>query len=118
GLNHRYLNHDWPTDVLSFLLEQRESHLEGEVIISADTAAAVAAEIGTTAENEQLLYIVHGMLHLVGYRDKSAAEVQEMRAAEARYLRQFVCEPERRMDAKRVDSNNVSNGRSKLRAAP
>src|SRR5438552_10233931 len=44
-LNRRHLNHDWPTDVLSFVLNESESHLEGEVIISADTAAAAAAEL-------------------------------------------------------------------------
>ena len=48
-LNRRYLNHDWPTDVLSFVLDERDGHLEGEVIFSADTAAAEAAEIGWPA---------------------------------------------------------------------
>ena len=39
-LNRQFLNHDWPTDVLSFALQDDGDHLEGEVIISADTAAA------------------------------------------------------------------------------
>lgn len=96
-LNRRHLDHDWPTDVLSFVLEDHDGHLEGEVIISADTAAAGAEELGSTADREQLLYVIHGMLHLVGYRDKSNIEVEEMRAAEARFLRQFEHElPQRR----------------------
>ena len=70
-LNRRHLNHDWPTDVLSFVLEERDGHLEGEVILSADTAAAAATEVGWPAAAEQLLYVIHGMLHLVGYRDKT-----------------------------------------------
>ncbi len=70
-LNRRYLDHDWPTDVLSFVLEDDGDHLEGEVILSADTAAAAAAEVGWPAADEQLLYVIHGMLHLVGYDDKS-----------------------------------------------
>ena len=45
-LNRQYLDHDWPTDVLSFVLDDDDGHLEGEVIISADTAAAAAAEGG------------------------------------------------------------------------
>src|SRR5436190_1592837 len=69
-LNRRHLDHDWPTDVMSFVLEDNNGHLEGEVIISADTAAAAAEELGCTADREQLLYLIHGMLHLVGYRDK------------------------------------------------
>jgi probable rRNA maturation factor len=88
-LNRRHLNHDWPTDVLSFVLGEDERHLEGEVIISADTAAATAEELGHSADVEQLLYVIHGILHLVGCRDKSDVEVKQMRAAEARYLEQF-----------------------------
>lgn len=88
-LNRQYLEHDYPTDVLSFVLSEDDNHLEGEVIISADTAAAEAAAIGWPAAAEQLLYAIHGALHLVGYRDKAPAEAREMREAEARYLRMF-----------------------------
>jgi probable rRNA maturation factor len=63
--------------------------LEGEIILSADTAASAAAEHGSSADHEQLLYVIHGMLHLVGYGDKSEDEAQEMLATEARYLRQL-----------------------------
>ena len=92
-LNHKYLDHDWPTDVLSFVLQEDERHLEGEIIISADTAEAAAAEFGWPAAAEQLLYVIHGTLHLVGYRDKTPSEIQAMRAAEAKYLRKFGLEP-------------------------
>jgi probable rRNA maturation factor len=82
--------------VLSFVLEDDGDHLEGEVILSADTAATAADEHGHSAAEEQLLYVIHGMLHLVGHGDKSEAEAQEMRAAEARYLQQFGVELTRR----------------------
>ena len=95
-LNRRHLDHDWPTDVLSFVLEDDGDHLEGEVILSADTAASAADEIGNSAADEQLLYVIHGMLHLIGYDDKSDADAQEMRSAEARYLQQFGVEAPRR----------------------
>src|SRR6478736_5011830 len=88
-LNRQFLNHDYPTDVLSFALQDDGNHLEGEVIISADTAAAAAAELGCTPAAEQLLYVIHGMLHLVGYRDKAPAEAHEMRLAEAQFLGEF-----------------------------
>jgi probable rRNA maturation factor len=88
-LNRRYLDHDWPTDVLSFVLEERDGHLEGEVIVSADTAAASAREIGWPAAAELLLYAVHGTLHLIGYGDETTAEKRKMRAAEAAVLRWF-----------------------------
>jgi probable rRNA maturation factor len=89
ALNRQYLEHDWPTDVLSFVLERRENHLEGEIILSADTAAAAAADAGWPVTAEQLLYVIHGTLHLIDYRDKTLAEAKTMRAAEAKYLRQF-----------------------------
>lgn len=88
-LNVRHLSHDYPTDVLSFVLEDDGDHLEGEVILSADTAATVAAEVGHTAAAEQMLYVIHGMLHLVGYDDKSEDDAKDMRGAELRYLKQF-----------------------------
>jgi probable rRNA maturation factor len=87
AVNRRHLDHDYPTDVLSFVLTDHDGHLEGEVIISAETAAAAAAEFGWPAADEQLLYVIHGMLHLVGHRDKSPGDVQQMRAAEQRHLR-------------------------------
>jgi probable rRNA maturation factor len=81
-LNRRWLNHDEPTDVLSFVLEESEGYREGEIIVSADTASARAAEFGWTADAELLLYVVHGALHLVGYDDKEPTERQAMRERE------------------------------------
>ncbi len=85
-INRQYLEHDYPTDVLSFVLEDREPYLEGELVVSTDTASRNAAEYGWPAESELLLYIIHGALHLVGYRDKLPEEIAEMRAAEAKLL--------------------------------
>ena len=50
-LNRKYLNHDYPTDVLSFLLEEDDEHLEGEIIISADYAAREAAHFQWTQQD-------------------------------------------------------------------
>jgi probable rRNA maturation factor len=86
ALNRQFLNHDWPTDVLSFVLDVRGSHLDGEVVLSADTASTAAAEAGWPAADEQLLYVLHGMLHLVGLDDQAEADVRNMRAAERFYL--------------------------------
>lgn len=87
-LNRQYLQHDYATDVLSFALEDDGPLLEGEVIVSSETAITNATEYGWPAENELLLYVIHGTLHLVGYSDKSDPETLDMRAAEAKYLRQ------------------------------
>jgi probable rRNA maturation factor len=83
ALNRRYLEHDYPTDVLSFVLEDDGRRLHGELVASADTAARNAVEYGWSAEDELLLYLVHGALHLVGHRDAEPAEIAAMRRAEA-----------------------------------
>jgi probable rRNA maturation factor len=85
-LNHQYLGHDYATDVLSFVLARDGARLEGEIIASGETAAAVAPRYGWPPEHELLLYVVHGALHLVGYDDRSPAKRAAMRRQEAIYL--------------------------------
>jgi probable rRNA maturation factor len=91
ALNRRYLQHDYPTDVLSFVLEYDEEtqSLEGEIIVSADYAAREAARYGWTAADELLLYVIHGSLHLTGHDDTTPAAKQTMRAAETKHLAAF-----------------------------
>lgn len=88
-INRKYLTHDYPTDVISFVLEADDERLDGEVIVSADTAATVAARLGWPVEHELLLYVVHGMLHLVGYDDLDPESLSEMRAREREVLATF-----------------------------
>ena len=86
-LNRRFLNHDYPTDVLSFVLESTAERLEGEVVVSIDTAARAAEEHDWGLEQELALYVIHGCLHLVGMDDGDAATANEMRTAENRHMR-------------------------------
>jgi probable rRNA maturation factor len=86
-LNRQFLQHDYATDVLSFVLEFTTELLEGEIVVSGDTAAAQAGEYNTTPEEELLLYVIHGILHLVGFDDHEEADQAEMRRAEQDYLR-------------------------------
>jgi len=90
-LNRQYLQHDYPTDVLSFVLasNERARSLDGEIIASADYAAREALRYGWTTGDELLLYIIHGCLHLIGYDDTTAKAKTAMRAAEAKYLGLF-----------------------------
>lgn len=88
-LNARYLNHDWPTDVLSFVLDASDESIDGEVIVSAETAQSASAEHGTTPVEEFLLYVVHGTLHLVGHDDQDDASAAEMRHLEQLILSQL-----------------------------
>jgi probable rRNA maturation factor len=92
-LNNRYLGHDYATDVLSFVLEQNEHTIDGEVIVSAETALNSAAGFGWKAEDELLLYVIHGGLHLAGYDDLNQAALDVMREREWHYLKSFGLEP-------------------------
>lgn len=85
-LNREHLNHDYTTDVLSFVLDHSDDSISGEVIVCADVAYRQALELGTDPADELLLYVVHGTLHLVGYRDKTEDQAQAMRAAEQHWL--------------------------------
>lgn len=85
-LNRRWLEHDEPTDVLSFVLEEADGYREGEIIVSADTALVRSGEFGWSAHEELLLYVIHGTLHLAGYDDKSPDERERMRQRERFYL--------------------------------
>ena len=86
-LNKRYLDHDEPTDVLSFPMSRPGSkQLIGELVIGAEVAQAEAASRGHDVQAELALYVIHGLLHLCGYGDKSPAEAQEMRERERHYL--------------------------------
>jgi probable rRNA maturation factor len=92
-LNRRYLQHDYATDVLSFVLDNGPNGLDGEVIVSADTAARTAERIGVDFPDELLLYLVHGLLHLVGYDDQTHSDRLVMRQRERHYLTRLGIEP-------------------------
>lgn len=93
ALNRKYLDHDYPTDVLSFVLEEDDGLLDGEIIASSDYAAREAEIYKWTAEDEILLYVIHGSLHLVGYDDLEPTSKQKMREAERYYLAPFGLTP-------------------------
>jgi probable rRNA maturation factor len=87
-LNKRYLNHDEPTDVLSFPLSNPGAKkLSGELVIGIEVAETEAAARGHDVQAELALYLIHGLLHLCGYSDKSVSDAKEMRKRECHYLR-------------------------------
>src|SRR5262249_38974461 len=90
ALNKRYLNHDAPTDVLSFpLSEPNAKKLAGELVIGAEIAQAAARERGHDVQAELALYVIHGLLHLCGYDDQSVSGAAEMRQRERHYLKEL-----------------------------
>jgi probable rRNA maturation factor len=89
-LNKRYLDHDEPTDVLSFpLSEANARQLEGELVIGAEVANAQAEGRGHAVDAELALYVIHGLLHLCGFDDETETARVEMRERERHYLREL-----------------------------
>jgi probable rRNA maturation factor len=86
-LNRRFLDHDEPTDVLSFpLSDPNSAKLAGEIVIGAEVALEQARARGHDVEAELALYVIHGLLHLCGHNDKSRSGAIKMRARERHYL--------------------------------
>ena len=74
SLNEHYLHHEGPTDVISFPQAQTDSggfnsNQLGDIVVSADMAYAQSQSYATSLNQEFGLYIIHGILHLLGYDD-------------------------------------------------
>ena len=87
-LNKQFLQHDEPTDVLTFpYTDAGAKVLEGEVAIGYEVARENADERGHPVATELMLYVIHGCLHLCGHDDRTDRGAQAMRAKEREYLR-------------------------------
>jgi probable rRNA maturation factor len=85
-LNRDYLRHFTLTDIITFDLSENEGLLTGDIYISVDRAKENAKKFKDTVNNEIKRLMIHGVLHLVGYKDKSPSDRELMRAKEEYYL--------------------------------
>ncbi len=88
-LNYRYRKENYSTDVLAFPLaaEYDLDDIRGEIVISVEKAQENAILFAQRVEKEIALYLVHGLLHLLGYRDYPTQVAEEMRREEKKILR-------------------------------
>jgi probable rRNA maturation factor len=86
-LNKRYFDSDEVTDVIAFPLSNQKNVISGEIIVSVETAVDTAGKGRIDIEGEILLYIVHGLLHLLGYRDDNREDSKVMHDKESRILK-------------------------------
>jgi len=89
NLNERYFRKNYPTDVISFNLENPGEAIEGEVYVNVDDARRHAEEYGITAEEELVRLFVHGALHVLGFEDSEARQKDLMRESEDVYVKLF-----------------------------
>ena len=87
-LNRRFLHHDYKTDVISFNLGER-GIIDGEIYVSVDRARVQAKRYKVTTEAEVLRLIIHGILHLTGWDDKTRSQKLRMRRRENEYILWF-----------------------------
>lgn len=85
-LNRTYLDHDFETDVLSFVIDRADDCLEGEVYVDVETASERHDEFGATHSDELERYVAHGVLHLSGYDDSTEERRAQMHTLENSYL--------------------------------
>ncbi len=85
-LNKRFLGSNEVTDVIAFPLSNNKCFLSGEIIVSVETAVEVAERRKSSVEGEIILYIVHGILHLLGYNDKNRIDAKIMHERESEIL--------------------------------
>jgi probable rRNA maturation factor len=85
GINKRFLEHDEPTDVITFPYSSGKV-LVGELVIGVEVALEQARVGGHEVDAELALYVIHGLLHLVGYDDKDAHDRKQMRVRERYHL--------------------------------
>ena len=91
-LNRKHLDREYEIDVLAFDLasdnanSENSRRVEGEIYIDLDTAKERAPEFGTSFEEEVRRYVIHGLLHLMGYRDDTPEGKSQMRDLENLYL--------------------------------
>lgn len=79
--NRQFLQHDYYTDIITFD-NSRGERIAGDMLISLDTVASNAELVGVSYAEELHRVLVHGLLHLCGYGDKTEEEEQRMRYLE------------------------------------
>jgi len=84
NINKEFLNHDYPTDVITFEIEK--TPLMCEIYTSVDTAARQASEYNVTLNNELLRLAAHGALHICGMDDNTPDDRNTMKLQEDKYL--------------------------------
>lgn len=87
-INQEYLNHDTLTDIVTFDNSEDQKKIEGDIFISIDRVKENGEKLGTS-ETELERVMVHGLLHLLGYKDKKKEDKALMTEKEDFYIKQY-----------------------------
>jgi probable rRNA maturation factor len=90
SINKQFLNHDYYTDIITFdLSESKKGPVTAELYISYDRVKDNARQMETTTTKELHRVVFHGLLHLLGYKDKTTKDQMEMRKMEDKLLAKY-----------------------------
>ena len=89
NLNKEYLSHDTLTDILTFSLSETSLSIVSEIYISIDRVRENAKTLRVSFDDELRRVMIHGILHLCGYKDKTPGQKKIMRGKEDYYLSIF-----------------------------
>jgi rRNA maturation RNase YbeY len=85
-LNKRILAHDYYTDIITFEIEHTATQIETEIYISLDRARENAERFGSDLRSEVMRLVIHGLLHVAGFSDKSPSAKKRMQKRERFFL--------------------------------
>jgi rRNA maturation RNase YbeY len=86
GINRQYLNHKTYTDIITFDTSEHDRKIEGDIFVSIERVKENALKLNIPFQDELHRVIIHGVLHLLGYSDKTVSQIKEMRKKEDAYL--------------------------------
>ena len=82
GINKQYLDHDTLTDIITFRYSEHPNPLESDIYISVERVTENASQLSVSFEDELHRVMVHGVLHLLGFKDKTVKDKEVMRGEE------------------------------------
>lgn len=88
-INKQFLRHDDFTDIITFDLSEKPKQIHGEIYISVERVRENSRIYATSFRHELLRVVFHGVLHLLGFKDKSPVDKKLMRSMEDQWLMEF-----------------------------
>jgi probable rRNA maturation factor len=85
-LNKQFLGHDFYTDIITFDNSEEKKKISADIFISVERVKANAEKYNTAFKDELHRVLIHGVLHLLGYKDKTKKDREKMRMAEDKWL--------------------------------
>ena len=88
-INKEYLKHNYHTDIITFNYSGSNSELDGEIFISINEAIVNALKFDVHIGSEIVRLVIHGILHLIGFDDKSAVDKRKLKKEENKLTENF-----------------------------